>query len=329
MLLPCRDASAHVDAALRSLASQSFDDFEVIAVDDGSTDDSGNRLDDWAVRDRRVCVLHLPPRGLVPALQTALGRSRGPLLARMDADDIAHPQRFAAQLELLAQRPDIAACGTRIRYVPRHQVRDGARRYQRWINGLTEPDAIARDIFVECPIPHPTLMIRRAALEAVGAWTESAGPEDYDLILRLYAAGFRMAKVPRILLLWREGPGRLSRTDPRYDADSFRRCKASHLAGTLLRGRDGTVVWGAGPVGKRFARALVAEGVRLRAFVDVDPRKIGQTICDAPVIVPADIHAFPDAFTVAAVSGARARGEIRAALTATGRIEMVDFCAVA
>jgi hypothetical protein len=89
------------------------------------------------------------------------------------------------------------------------------------------------------------------------------------------------------------------------------------------------VVWGAGPVGKGFARLLREAGIVLRAFVDLDPRKIGQTIHGAPVIAPAGLDAFRGAFALAAVAGAGPRSEIRAALDSAGWREMVEYCAVA
>jgi FlaA1/EpsC-like NDP-sugar epimerase len=135
--------------------------------------------------------------------------------------------------------------------------------------------------------------------------------------------------VPEVLLDWRERPERLSRTQPAYGPDAFRRCKAHHLARSLLSGRDGIVVWGAGPTGKTFARALAAEGVRLRAFVDLDPDKIGQEIHGAPVIEPDGIARYRGAFCAAAVGQPGARAEIRAALTGQGWEEGTDFVAVA
>jgi FlaA1/EpsC-like NDP-sugar epimerase len=137
-----------------------------------------------------------------------------------------------------------------------------------------------------------------------------------------------VAGTPEILLDWRERPDRLSRADPRYGPAAFRRCKAWYLREHLLEGRA-VVVWGAGPVGKAFARQLLADRVPVHAFVDLDARKIGQTVHGAPVVAPASLDAFPGRFVVAAVGSARARAEIRAALSALGRIEMRDFCAVA
>jgi hypothetical protein len=150
-------------------------------------------------------------------------------------------------------------------------------------------------------------------------------------VLRLWRDGGRLGTVPEVLLDWRERPDRLSRTHPSYGPDAFRRCKAHHLAGSLLRGRAdaGVVVWGAGPTGKAFARALVAEGARLRAFVDLDPDKIGQEVQGVAVIAPEAIARHRDAFCVAAVGQPGARAQIRAALAAFGWEEGRDFVAVA
>jgi cellulose synthase/poly-beta-1,6-N-acetylglucosamine synthase-like glycosyltransferase len=347
VLLPCRDAAAFLPETIASLRAQTCTDFEVLAVDDGSRDDTPARLASWAAADARVRVLSTGGDGLVAALRLAATHARSDLLARMDADDIAAPRRFEAQLRLLAERPDLAGCGTGVRYFPRESVAGGALRYERWINSLVEPDAIARDIFVECPIPHPTLVLRRAAYDAVGGYRDTGWPEDYDLVLRLWAAGGRLGKVADVLLHWRERPDRASRTDPRYSPAAFRRCKVHWLVRTLLSGRvpgraggDATaesvagplrrvVVWGAGPVGKEFARELLRQQATVAAFVDLDPRKIGQQIHGAPVLAPADGASLPDAFTVAAVGSAQAREEIRSTLRATGRTELRDFCAVA
>jgi glycosyltransferase involved in cell wall biosynthesis len=164
--MPCRDAAAHLPDAIASLEAQTFVDFEVIAVEDGSSDDTDAILGAWSARDARVRVLRRPARGIVPSLVTAHAAARAALLGRMDADDVAHPERFARQVELLDRRSDVVACGTGVRYVPAGLVRDGARRYAAWLNACVDPADIDRDIFVECPIAHPTLIVRRDAFEA-------------------------------------------------------------------------------------------------------------------------------------------------------------------
>lgn len=330
ILLPVRDAEGTLDEALTSVLDQTLDDLEVVAVDDGSTDGSPAILRAFADGDSRVRVLSQPARGLVPALERARREARGALLARMDADDRAEPGRLRAQVELLEDRPDVVLAGTHVRYFPRERLKDGARRYEAWLNSLGDADALERDLWIECPLAHPTFMARAGAVEAVGGYRDRGWPEDYDLLLRLRYAGGRLGVVPRVLHHWREGADRLSRTDSRYAPAAFRRVKAHFLAGSpLLQGREGVVVWGAGPVGKAIARALAEKGVPIRAFVELDPRKVGQEIHGAPVVAPNAIDRFRGALGLAAVGKEGARAEIRAAFAAAGWLDGRDFVAVA
>ena len=329
VLLPVRNGAPFLGEALTSLERQTFSDFQLLAVDDGSTDGTGEILREVAARDHRIKVLIQEPKGIVAALELARSRARSPFLARMDADDVALPERFQRQMERMAQDRRIVACGTGISYFPRDSVREGARRYERWINGLTTHEAMERDLFVECPIPHPTLILRADAMEVAGGYRDLAWPEDYDLIFRLWEGGGRFAKVPERLLRWRESTGRLSRTHSAYAEERFRRCKVHFLLRShLYRGR-GVVVWGAGPVGKAFARELLRQGGTLVAFVDLDPRKVGQSVYGVPVIPPEEVGRFRDSFCVAAVGQVGARQEIREALKGGGWRELVDFAAVA
>ena len=351
ILMPCRDAAEHIGAAIASIREQTFPDFEVVAVDDGSIDDTFGLLYDWAREDGRVRVLQTRGRGLVAALASGLAAARGRLVARMDADDIAEPTRLEKQVALMDGDPRIAACGTGVQYFPEEAVRDGARRYERWINGLVTHEEIARGVFVECPIAHPTLMVRRHILLGVGGYRELGWPEDYDLVLRIWSAGYRMAKVPETLLRWREYPERASRTDARYADIEFRRLKIWFLQHTLLAADRHAVVWGAGPIGKTFARELADAGTPIAAFVELDPNKIGQEIHGAPVIAPDHVADFLESYeppglppvpddepgpraprrplVLGAVGQEGAREEIRAACRRQGLVELEDFVAVA
>jgi hypothetical protein len=172
-------------------------------------------------------------------------------------------------------------------------------------------------------------MARADFVALVGGYRDRGWPEDYDLILRLWEGGCRFGKVPEVLLRWREGDGRLSRTHPAYSDEAFRRCKVHYLLKTHLRRRRPAIIWGAGPIGKGFARELQAQGGVVQAFVDVDPRKVGQEIHGARVIPAEKALEMESAFSLAAVGKGRGRAEIRDTLQGAGRVDARDFVAVA
>lgn len=330
ILFPVRNAEATLPEALESIRGQTFRNWELVAVDDGSTDGSGALLDRAARADGRIRVLHRPPDGLVAALEAARRSARGPLLARMDADDRSEPHRLAVQVRLLDERPHLVGCGGHVRYFPREGLSDGLRRYEEWLNSVRTEDDVDRELWVECPLAHPTLMVRAAAVERVGGYRDLGWPEDYDLVLRLRLDVGPLGVVPELVHHWRDSPNRLSRTAPEYSPDAFRRVRLHHLARSpLLRDRDGLVVWGAGPTGKALARTALAMGIRVLAFVELNPRKIGQEIHGAPVVDPGGVAEFRRGLGVAAVGRSGARDEVRAAFLERGWIEGRDFVAMA
>ena len=333
VLLPCRNAAATLEEAVASVLQQTLADLEVVAVDDGSTDGCAERLDRWANQDPRLRVLHLPPRGLIEALNAGLAACRAPLIARMDADDRSHPERLAEQLGLLEAQPDLAAVGCRVEAFPPGAVGPGLSLYLEWLNGLTTADAIAREIFVESPLVHPSVVMRRSWCERVGDYQEHGWPEDYDLWLRMHAAGGQFAKVPRVLFYWREHAGRLTHASPRYAIESFLRAKVFYLMRGPLQERESILVWGAGIVGKRLSRLLLAEGAPVTAFIDIDPAKIGRTRRGLPVVGPEACvewwHHSPRPILLAAVGARGARALVRQQINALGLVEGKDWWAVA
>ena len=328
VLLPVRDAAATLGACLDSLAAQTLADHEVVAVDDGSRDGSGELLRARARSDARLRVFSTPPLGLVSALNRALAEARAPLVARMDADDRAARDRLSLQAERLERDAVVDVLGCRVRVVG-GPPGEGMRAYVRWQNALLDHAAMARDRFVESPLVHPSVAMRRAALEGLGGWREFDGPEDYDLWLRAFAAGLRFAKLAEVLLDWTDSPGRLTRTDPRYAPRRFLALKLTALAGGPLAGRRPAVVWGAGPVGKAWSRALRAAGHEVRAFVEVNPRKLGGRLHGAPVVTVAAAGDFRGPLHLAAVGQPGARERIRAEAARLGLVEGADFVAVA
>lgn len=333
VLLPVFNAAPTLPAALRSLLRQSLRDFEIVAVDDGSQDASGEILKRFASKDERVRPVLAEHQGLVCALNLARAQARGALLARMDADDVSHPKRLERQAAVLREQQDVSVVSCLVRSFPRSCVREGFRTYETWLNRLTDHEDIVREIFIESPMAHPSVMMRAQELAALGGYQDRGWPEDYDLWLRYYLAGKRFAKVPEVLHFWREREERLSRVAGRYSVENFLRAKAFYLLAGPLQDRDAVILWGAGKTGRRMCKHLQRGGARLVGFVDVDVRKIGGTLRGLPVIGPDDLslewsrHARP--ILLSAVSSREVRERIREWLRRAGLAEGADFVCVA
>jgi glycosyltransferase involved in cell wall biosynthesis len=324
VLIPARDAEATLPACLESVRRQSQGRFECLVVDDGSRDGTRALAERFAARDPRFLVLALPAAGVVAALNAGLERCRGALIARMDADDLMHRRRLELQTRALDDDPGLAGVGCHVRVFPRRGLRPGLRDYEAWLRGIDSERRVRAERFVECPLPHPTWMLRREVLRDF-PWRDAGWAEDYDLLLRLAAAGSRVGVVPRRLLAWRDRPGRLWRTHPAYAAERFLACKARFLAHGPLRHGEAYVLWGYGETGKALRRALAAEGRRSAAIVELHPRRLGETIHGAPVVRPEAVASRRGLPLITAVSGAFARSEIRAWCARMGLREDADF----
>jgi len=187
VIMPCWNTAGTIDEAIQSVVAQSHADLELVAVDDGSTDDSASKLLDWARRDARIRVVRMDHGGIVKALRAGCREAQGDYFARMDADDVCHPERIARQLEAVRDAGSMALCGTHVETIG-DSVQSGRRRFEAWINSLVTHDDIARERFIECPIAHPTFFAARECFERIG-YADQCGPEDYDLVLRAFDAG--------------------------------------------------------------------------------------------------------------------------------------------
>jgi glycosyltransferase involved in cell wall biosynthesis len=328
VLLPARDAEGTVEAAVESVLGQTFPHFELLALDDGSKDGTRARLEALARRDPRVRVLDAGGRGLVAALTQGLAAARAPFVARMDADDESLPARLERSVEALEAHPGWAGVGTGVEvFRDDRPPSPNLVAYGRWLSSLTSPERLFLDRFVESPLCHPSVLLRRAALEAAGGWRDGPFPEDWELWLRLLEAGPVLCCLPEVLHRWRDHDRRLTRIDPRYDFERHLDLKAGYLARGLAGRR--LVVWGATDIGRGLSRRLQALGAEVAGFLELHPRKLGQRIHGAPVVRPEGLEGLGAVHVLCAVAAKGAREELRAWLQARGRLEGTDFTVVA
>lgn len=310
-LIPVRDGARWLGQAVQSALADSGADDEVVVVDDGSVDHPEAVLPD----DARVRLFRQPPLGIVAALERGRREAKAPLLARLDCDDLVLPGRLAAQFAYLEAHPDVVALGGRARPITDEgAVPEGMLRYVRWVNGLRDPHV---ELLVESPMFHPATMLRASAVEAVGGYRSGPFPEDYDLFLRLSRVG-RLANLDQDVLAWRDRPGRLTRTDPRYARPAFAPLKQAWLREGPLSQPRSVVLWGAGEEGKPWLRWLVAEGHEVR-LLDIGAGKSPRFASrrGIPISPPEMLAEMHFDILLVAVGARGAREQIRAQIGAS------------
>jgi glycosyltransferase involved in cell wall biosynthesis len=328
ILLPARNAADTLNPCLRSILRQTERRWECVLVDDGSDDETAQLARIGAAEDGRIRVHAAARAGLVAALNAGLERCRGEFVARMDADDLMHRNRLAEQVALLSGNAALAATGCHVRCFPRASVGPGLRDYESWINSIDGPAAVRREAFVECPVVHPTLMMRRDLLQQLG-YRDKGWPEDYDLILRLLERGESIGMLCRRRLLWRHAPGRLSQSSEVYDHERFTECKADFLCRSFLAHTERYILWGHGATGRALRRALEQHGKQPAQIVEVHPRRLGNVIRGAEVISPEQLRTLPRAPLLVSVAGAGPRRKIREFLDRAGWSEGREFICTA
>jgi glycosyltransferase involved in cell wall biosynthesis len=334
VLLPFRNVASTLHEAMASTLADLGPDDELVVINDGSSDASAAVAGGFAAADGRIVRLTsgTPERaaGVGGSLAQGLAVARGTWIARMDGDDVTLPGRFAAQRALLEGDAALGAVGVRVEGFP--APGPGMLRYLAWQASLITPADHARAVFCEAPLCHPSTMLRRAALDAVGGWRENEWSQDYDLWLRLDAAGYRFAKVPEVLFRWRIQRSSKTWTDPRNSLARLLALRAMHLARRLAALGRPFLVWGAGQTGKRLARALETHAQRTLGFVDIDPAKIGRTARGVAIASAAEGIARATAgeiLLVVAVGQPGARDQVRARLDAARLVEGRDYVCAA
>lgn len=208
VLMPCYNASKFLTESMNSILGQTYQDIEVIAVNDGSTDATLETLLRYSVIDNRVRVFDSKTNaGVTKALNRCLMLSRSEYLARMDADDVAMPDRIEKQVLYLDEYKDIGIIGSRFWSM------DESMKTIKWSNNVpTDPEEVKTTLANHCCIGHPTVMMRRRVIEEIGGYDESEQydlVEDYEFWLRA-SKKFKIANLPQYLLKYREHDGQVT-----------------------------------------------------------------------------------------------------------------------
>lgn len=260
IIMPVKNAEKYLKESIQSIQNQTSDNWELLAINDHSTDSSNQILQEFSAHDSRIRLLQNIGMGIIPALQQALRLATGKFVSRMDADDIMPANRLEKMSALLeASGPKTVVTGL-VQYFSDQPVSAGYQKYQEWINQVNRTGTQWQNIYRECVIASPNWIARRSEIQEIKAFENLRYPEDYHLTLKWYQAGFKVETVPEVMLLWREHNMRTSRTSEHYAQKAFFELKIKHFIDMDLQ-TNHLVVWGKNPKGKLTTDILSHHGI--------------------------------------------------------------------
>ncbi len=275
--MPVKNAGDFLSPCLDSILNQSIEDWELIAINDGSTDESESILQEYVDKDPRIRLQTNAGHGIIDALRQAYTLSTGVYITRMDADDLMYPHKLEILSKQLTQHGEGHLSIGNVEYISETTLGDGYKKYADWLNALTKQGSNWSDIYKECVIPSPCWMIHRRDLEGCGSFKSDIYPEDYDLCFRFYKAGLRCIPSQEIIHQWRDHKSRTSRTSEVYRDNRFLDLKLSYFLAIDHNPESKLVLWGAGKKGKLVAQFLLGHGIHFD-WISNNPNKIGHTI---------------------------------------------------
>lgn len=326
VLLPVFNASKWLPECLNSILQQSFSDWELLAVNDQSTDGSLSILKSFAQKDSRIKVFTTKEKGIIPALRLAFEHSSGQFITRMDADDVMAPAKLERLRDLLQRSgPGHVVTGW-VKYISTSTLGNGYLRYQDWLNGLCEHNTHYKDIYRECVLPSPCWMSFREDLIRCGAFEADQYPEDYDLCFRFYKNKLNVVSVKEVLHFWRDHPERTSRNSETYANQEYFDLKMPYFLNMDYNPSRPLVLWGTGKKGKILAQKLKSAEVTF-AWITNNERKQGINIYDIITTSHLQLKELVNPQIIIAVSSPEDQEEIRSfCKSLAGKKTMYLFC---
>ncbi len=275
VILPFFNVGLEFDRAIQSIVNQTCKHWEMLLVSNNGNDKGLEIARKWTEKDSRIKLQEETRQGIAFALNTGLKRCQTPYVARMDADDISHADRFEKQLDYLKKNPTIDVVSTQTIFSSDIPGSKGFNIFVDWQNAIISPEQHDLFRFIESPLAHPTIMFKRELIGSFGLYSTHPVPEDYEMWLRWMDQGVRFYKIPEPLLTWSDHSGRLTRTHENYSREAFFRVKCAYLAKWIKRNigsKKKVIVCGSSRIGRKRAHMLQEHGVDVYGFTDVKKR---------------------------------------------------------
>ena len=322
--MPVKNAGAFLIECLNSILSQTYKDWELIAVDDHSTDYSYKTLLAYAKTDSRIKTIKNAEQGIITALRKAYTQAKGQFITRMDSDDIMASDKLELLLTQLQSKGEGHLAVGLVTYFSQNELGEGYRAYAEWLNLLSNTESNFSDIYKECTIPSPCWMISRNDFDRSGGFTLDVYPEDYDLAFRYRKAGLKITSVKKVIHHWRDYETRTSRTDKNYSDNRFSELKVMHFLDQDYDATLSLVLWGAGNKGKKIASLLNNAEVSFQ-WVCNNPNKIGKEIYGAYLQDLPTLLSTAKAQVIVAVSSPHDSNEIELLISKSSQHQYFRF----
>ncbi len=277
ILIPFKNTAKFLSECLDSVMAQSYQNWEVLAVNDNSKDSSQAIVTAFSKKDPRIQLHTNNGNGIIEALRTGYSFSRGDLITRMDSDDIMVPQKLEVMVNAMQKNGKGHIAIGQVKYFSARGTSDGYFRYEKWLNALTAKGNNYSEIYKECVVPSPCWMVYGTDLDACGAFEPNRYPEDYDLTFRFYERRLKCIPCSEVLHLWRDYDTRTSRTSEHYAQNYFLDIKLRYFLKLDRDQHRPLTVWGAGTKGKTIAQKLLESEIDFHWLCD-NPKKIGKKI---------------------------------------------------
>ena len=277
ILVPFKNTESYLVECLDSIVNQTYNHWELIIVDDGSTDASYELVKNYADTDARIHLLRNDGTGIIEALRTGYKQAKGTLVTRMDSDDVMALNKLEQMQQSLVTHGEGHLALGKVRYFSEVGIGNGYKRYETWLNALTFQGTNFNEIYKECVIPSPCWMVYKTDFERCGGFTPNTYPEDYDLAFRFYKQGLKCIPSNDVLHHWRDYAVRTSRVDAHYAENSFLELKVNYFLELSHNTEKTLVIWGAGAKGKKVAQLLIEKNISFEWVCD-NPKKIGKDI---------------------------------------------------
>jgi len=259
--MPCKNAALYLKECLESIRNQSWPEWELIVIDDASSDHSFDILKSFSRIDSRIKVLKNRGEGIIDALEMGFESSKGAWIHRMDADDVMPREKLEILFQTLEGRKDAVATG-KVKYFSKKEVSAGYQRYQDWLNDLDTHDTMNKNRYRECVVASPNWLVHRSCFESKIKIHELTYPEDFDMTLKWFKHEYEVLKSNEVTHFWREHPERTSRTSEDYQQAAFFRMKVNHWIDECKSPKNEVNIIGNNQKSKLTAKYLSERGVR-------------------------------------------------------------------